>query len=68
MHLVLPDGTVEVGEKAVPQILSRLRRRRHRWAAALFRLPAAGILSRLFYRWLAGHRYHLSKLLSSGKR
>ena len=67
MRLVLPDGSILVGEKAVPEILSRLEGRRHRWAAALFRLPGAGILSRGFYRWFAGHRYHISRFLSSGK-
>ena len=67
MHLVLPDGSILIGEKAVPEILSRLRRRRHRWAAALFRVPGAGFLSRAFYRWFAGHRYRISRLLSSGK-
>ena len=68
MHLVLPDGSILIGEKAVPEILSRLKGRRHRWAAALFRLPGAGLLSGAFYRWFAGRRYHVSKLLSSGKR
>ena len=67
MHLVLPDGTILIGEKAVPEILSRLKSRRHRWAATLFRLPGAGILSRAFYRWFAGHRYRISRFLSSGK-
>jgi predicted DCC family thiol-disulfide oxidoreductase YuxK len=55
MHLVLPDGTVFVGEQAAPEIFRRLRR--HRWAAVLFDLPGAGILSRLFYRWFARHRH-----------
>lgn len=68
MHLVLPDGTILVGEKAVPEILSRLRGRRHRFAAALFRVPGAEILSRVFYRWFAGRRYHISKLISPRKR
>ncbi len=67
MHLVLPDGSVLIGEKAAPEILSRLKSRRHRWAAALFRLPGAEILSRAFYRWFAGHRYRISRFLSSGK-
>ncbi len=67
MHLVLPDGTILVGEKAVPAILSRLQGRRHRWAAALFRLPGAGILSGAFYRWVAGHRYKIARLISRGK-
>jgi predicted DCC family thiol-disulfide oxidoreductase YuxK len=55
MHLVLPDGTVFVGEQAAPEIFRRLRR--YRWAAVLFDLPGAGILSRLFYRWFARHRH-----------
>ena len=63
MHLVLPDGTVLVGEKAAPEILSRLKARRHRWAAALFRLPGAEILSRAFYRWFAGRRHRIARLL-----
>ncbi len=63
MHLVLSDGTILVGEKAVPQILSRLRGRRHRFAAALFRVPGAGILSRLFYRWFAARRHRIARLV-----
>ncbi len=63
MHLVLPGGTVLVGANAVPEILSRLRGRRFRWAAALFRLPGAGILSGAFYRWFAGRRHRIARLL-----
>ncbi len=63
MHLVLPDGTILVGEKAAPAILSRLRGRRYRWAAALFRLPGAGILSRLFYRWFAARRHRIARIV-----
>lgn len=68
MHLVLPDGTILVGETAAPEILSRLRGRRHRWAAALFRIPGAGILSRLFYRWFAARRHRIARLLPSGRK
>lgn len=63
MRLVLADGTILIGERAVPEILSRLRSRRHRWAAALFRLPGAGLLSRAFYRWFAGRRHRIARLL-----
>ena len=63
MHLVLPDGSILVGEKAVPEILSRLKGRRHRWAAALFRLPGAGILSGAFYRWFAARRHRIARLI-----
>ena len=58
MHLVLPDGKVLAGEQSAPEILLRLRR--WRWAAALFRLPGARILSRAFYRWFAAKRHRIS--------
>ena len=61
MHLILPGGTVLAGEQAAPEILSRLRR--WRWAAVLFRLPGAQILSRVVYRWFAGRRHSVSRLL-----
>ncbi len=63
MHLVLPDGTILVGEKTVPEILSRLEGRRYRVAAALFRLPGAGILSGAFYRWFAARRHRIARLI-----
>ena len=58
MHLVLPGGTVLAGEKAVPEILTRLRR--WRWTVPLFRIPGAGILSRVFYRGFAARRHRFS--------
>ena len=61
MHLILPGGTVLAGERAAPEILSRLRR--WRWAVVLFRLPGAQILSRVIYRWFAGRRHRVSRLL-----
>jgi predicted DCC family thiol-disulfide oxidoreductase YuxK len=57
MHLVLPDGTVLSGEKALPEIFKRLRR--YRPAAVFFKLPGANILSRVFYRWFADRRYRI---------
>ncbi len=63
MHLVLPDGAIRVGEKAVPEILSRLAARRYRWAAALFRVPGAGTLSGAFYGWFAARRHRIARLL-----
>ncbi|MEK6699594.1 MAG: DUF393 domain-containing protein [Nitrospirota bacterium] len=61
MQLVLPDGTVLSGEKALPEILRRLKQ--YSSAAALFKLPGSEILSRAFYRWLADRRYHIARLL-----
>jgi predicted DCC family thiol-disulfide oxidoreductase YuxK len=62
MHLVLSDGTVLVGEQALPRIVSRLRG--YRFAAPLFRLPGAPTLSRIAYRWFADRRYRIAAFLS----
>lgn len=63
MQIVLPGGNVLAGERAVPEIL---RRTRYAWAASLFGIPGAGILSRVFYRWIAGHRHGISRLIFPG--
>ena len=62
MHLVLPDGTVPVGEKALPHILSRIRG--YRFAVPIFNLPGAAPLSRIAYRWFADRRYRIAAILS----
>jgi predicted DCC family thiol-disulfide oxidoreductase YuxK len=64
MHLILPGGTILAGEKALPEILRRTRR--YRRAAALFRLPGAGILSRFLYRAFARRRHRISRLFPPG--
>lgn len=61
MHLVLPDGTILAGERALPEILRRTRR--YRRAAILFRFPGAGILSRFLYRAFARRRHRIAKRL-----
>jgi predicted DCC family thiol-disulfide oxidoreductase YuxK len=64
IHLVLPDGTILAGERAIPEILHRTRR--YRWATILFRLPGAGILSRLLYVAFARRRHRISRLFPPG--
>jgi predicted DCC family thiol-disulfide oxidoreductase YuxK len=64
IHLVLADGTILAGERALPEILRRTRR--YRWAAVPFRLPGAGILSRLLYGAFARRRHRISRLFPSG--
>jgi predicted DCC family thiol-disulfide oxidoreductase YuxK len=61
MHLILPDGRVMVGEKALPEIVLRLRR--YHFVAALFKLPGTLALSRTAYRWFAKHRYWIAGIL-----
>ena len=60
VHLVLPDGTIFAAEQALPEILRRTRR--YRRAAVLFRLPGAGILSRILYGAFARRRHRISRL------
>ncbi|OIP33585.1 MAG: hypothetical protein AUK27_10100 [Deltaproteobacteria bacterium CG2_30_66_27] len=64
MHLILPDGTILLGEQVLPEVLRRTRR--YRWTAPLFRLPGAGILSRLLYRAFARRRHRISRLFPAG--
>jgi predicted DCC family thiol-disulfide oxidoreductase YuxK len=61
MQLILPDGKVLPGEKALPEVVNRLRR--YYWAAWLFRLPGSGILLHAFYRWFADRRYRIARIL-----
>jgi predicted DCC family thiol-disulfide oxidoreductase YuxK len=65
MQLVLPDGGVLAGEKALPEIFKRLKR--YRAAALLFKLPGSNIMARNFYRWFAARRYHIAKKLFPNK-
>jgi predicted DCC family thiol-disulfide oxidoreductase YuxK len=61
MQLILPDGEVFSGEKALPEIIRRLKR--YSAAAELFSLPGSDTLSRSFYRWFADNRYHIAGIL-----
>lgn len=58
MQLVLPNGRILAGDRAVPEILRRLRG--WWWAALLFRLPGVHLLAGLVYRWIARNRYTIS--------
>ncbi len=67
MQLVLPGGKVLSGEKALREVLGRIRSARYRRLALLFRLPGSGTASRLFYRWFARHRYGIAHLFQIGR-
>jgi len=64
MHVVLPDGTILAGERALPEILRRTRR--YQWAAVLFRFPGAGVFSRFLYSAFARRRHRISRLFPPG--
>ena len=66
MQLILPDGKVLSGEKALPEILKRLKR--YSPVATLFDLPGSEVLARSFYRWFANNRYHIANILFPDKK
>jgi len=66
MQLILPDGKILSGEKALPEILKRLKR--YGPLAALFSLPGSETVSRSFYRWFADNRYHIAGILFPDKK
>jgi predicted DCC family thiol-disulfide oxidoreductase YuxK len=67
MQFVMPDGRVLPGERALPEVINRLRR--YHWVTWLFRLPGSGILLHVFYRWFADRRYRIARILfSDGKK
>ncbi len=66
MQLILPDGQNLSGERALPEILGRLKR--YRFAAGLLGLSGSKILARPFYRWFAKHRYHIARAFLPDKR
>lgn len=67
MQLVLPGGTVLSGEKALPEVLDRMRSAWYRRLAQLFKMPGSGMVSRLLYRWFARHRYGIAHLMQIGR-
>ena len=66
MQLILPDGEVLSGEKALPEIVKRLKK--YSPIAALFDLPGSEILARSFYQWFADNRYHIANVLFPGEK
>lgn len=64
MQLVLPDGRVLAGDRAIPEMLRRLRR--WRWLGGLFALPGAAGLAAGVYAWIARNRYAISMALPLG--
>lgn len=62
MQLVLEDGAVHAGDRALPHLFLRLRR--WRWMALLFRIPGVSLLSPPAYGFVAKHRRMISILVA----
>jgi len=62
MQLVLPDGHILSGEKALPNLLALLKG--WRWLASLLNWPLVRNVSPIIYRLIAKNRIALSILVS----
>ena len=63
MQVISPDGQIFAGDKALPEILSRLRR--WRWFVYIFRLPGIKFLSPHIYALVSKNRH---RFMSKVKR
>lgn len=57
MHLVLPDGRVFAGGRAVPELLRLLPG--GGWVAWVFLIPGVGWVTDRCYGWVAARRHQL---------
>ncbi len=62
VQLVYPDGRVYSGEAALPHLF-HLMGGRWAWFARFFGLPGVSLLAPRVYRWVAAHRYALSRFV-----
>lgn len=61
LHMVLPDRQILTGDKALPEIIIRLRYFRR--LAVLFRIPVIRLFAYAAYRLIANNRYIISKTI-----
>lgn len=60
-QLVLPNNQVLAGDKALPEILIRLKG--FRWLSVLFKTPLIKYILYAVYRWIANNRYIISQAI-----
>ena len=61
LKLVLSGNRILTGEKALPEIINRLRG--FKWLYVLFRVPLVRPLLYAIYRWIANNRYIISQTI-----
>lgn len=60
-QLVLPQNQILSGDKALPEILKRLKG--FRWLSILFKTPVIRVFLYAIYRWVANNRYIISQTI-----
>ncbi|MGR3218299.1 MAG: thiol-disulfide oxidoreductase DCC family protein [Candidatus Anammoxibacter sp.] len=60
-HLVTHDKRILIGNKSLPEIVSRLRNLR--WLAVLFRTPVINSILFVAYKFIANNRFVISRTI-----
>lgn len=61
LQLVLPNNQILAGDKALPEIIIRLKG--FRWFSILFKIPVIKLFLYAVYRWIANNRYIISQTI-----
>ena len=60
-HIVLPDNKILAGDKALPEVLNRLKG--FRWLSILFKMPIIKEFLYVVYRWVSNNRLIISQTI-----
>ena len=60
-HIVLPNNKILAGDKALPEVLNRLKG--VRWLSILFKVPITKAFLYVIYRWVSNNRYIISQTI-----
>lgn len=60
-HVVLPNNKILVGEKALPEVLNRLKG--FGWLSILFKIPIIKTVLYVVYCWVANNRFIISQTI-----
>ncbi len=60
-HIVLPNNKILEGDKALPEVLNRLKG--FKWLSILFKVPVIKAFLYVVYRWVANNRFIISQTI-----
>ena len=60
-QMALPDNRILTGDKALPEIVNRLRG--FRWLSFLFKTPVIRVFLYAIYRWVSNNRFIISQII-----
>ena len=60
-QLALPDNRILAGDKALPEVLNRLKG--FKWLSVLFKVPVIRVFLYAIYRWVSNNRFIISQTI-----